>query len=181
VSREARQIIVCAFALAALLLSTLVQGAGLVSAASEVADSDENEVQPKYQTDSITKQVTTTGRTTTRPLERISPSIRAVLSRIGSRGITRANATSEHVEKLSTHFVRVRPNGLIQVYVHVSSFEETNIGVLYEHEVEIEITNSKLGIIQAWIPFDRLDEVARLSFVEAITPPSYESPRGTGK
>jgi len=143
---------------------------GLIPASLEVPDPDENEIEARHET----KQVAPVERGTSAALDGISPSIRAVLSRIKSRGITRGNVDSAHVERFSNHLVRVHPSGLIEVYVHVSSCAERDITALYEHEVEIEVANCELGIVQALIPFDEVVEVARLSFVQAITPPSYE-------
>src|SRR3990172_3637713 len=37
----------------------------------------------------------------------------------------------------------------------------------------VEIVNSKFNLIEAWVPFDKVEEVASLSFVRKITPPSY--------
>ena len=45
------------------------------------------------------------------------------------------------------------------------------------YDVKVEITNEKLGIIQAWIPYNKIDEAAQLPFVKRITPPSYGTPR----
>src|SRR3989304_354106 len=39
--------------------------------------------------------------------------------------------------------------------------------------VKIEIENSKFNLIQAWVPFDEVEEVASLNFVKKIKPPSY--------
>src|SRR3970282_2161006 len=51
--------------------------------------------------------------------------------------------------------------------------DQENISKLESMDVKIEIVNSKFNLIQAWVPFDKVEEVASLSFVRKITPPSY--------
>ena len=99
--------------------------------------------------------------------------LRAVTTEMEVRGITRQNARELGASSLSNPLVQVSEEGRIQTYIHVSSFGEAEKALLEPYEVSIEIANEELGIIQAWVPFARIEEVARLPFVRQITPPSY--------
>ena len=108
---------------------------------------------------------------------KVSSHLRSVIAEIEARGITRANARRLGASALSNPLVKVNEDGAIQIYLHVSSLGEAEKATLETYEAAIEIANEELGIIQAWIPFDRIDEIAQLSFVKRITPPNYAIPR----
>ena len=110
--------------------------------------------------------------------EKVSSSVRAMIAEMETRGITRQNARAFGASTLSTPLVRVNDDGGIQAYIHVHTFGADEKALLATYEVIIEIVNEKLGIIQAWIPFNRIYEVAQLPFVKRITPPSYGTLRG---
>ena len=114
---------------------------------------------------------------TTPASHKVSSSLRAVMGEMAARGITRQNARVRGASALSSRLVKVNEEGTIQTYIHVYPIGETEKAVLETYEVAIEIINEELGIIQAWIPFDRIDLVAQLPFVKRITPPSYATPR----
>ena len=105
--------------------------------------------------------------------QKISSPLRSVLSKITTRGITRANAHAMNVASLTNPLVRLKPDGRIQVYVHLASFGEAQLNALRSLELEIEIANEDLAIVQGWAPFDRIEGIAARSFVTRVTPPSY--------
>lgn len=108
--------------------------------------------------------------------EKVSPSLRSMIENMEALGITKDNAEELAASSLTTPLVRVNDEGSIQTYVHVETFGVDEKALLETQEVVIEIANEKLGIIQAWIPFDQVYEVAELPFVKRITPPSYGNP-----
>ena len=108
---------------------------------------------------------------------KVSPSLRAIIDQMVARGMTRQNARELGAFALSNRIVRVNEEGGIQTYIHVHTFGTEERALLESHEAIIEIANEELRIIQAWIPFDRIYEVAELAFVKRITPPSYGIPR----
>lgn len=103
---------------------------------------------------------------------KISPLLRNVAAEMYRRGITRANALSQNPEYLSGPLVHVNSRGHIQVYLKmpVTSAFLNNIEA---EEAVIQIADTEAGLVQAWIPFDRLNDIANLPFVERVTPPSY--------
>ena len=109
--------------------------------------------------------------------EKVSSLLRAVIAELLARGITRQNARERGASELSNALVRVNEDGAIQTYIYVSALGPVEIEELERMEAVIEIANEELGIVQAWIPFDRIDEVAQLPFVSRITSPSYAAPR----
>ena len=48
-------------------------------------------------------------------------------------------------------------------------------GLSQTREIEIEIVNSDLKIVQAWLPYDQIEAVAGLDFVTRIRPPDYST------
>jgi hypothetical protein len=59
------------------------------------------------------------------------------------------------------------------VVLVVSSVDDQVQLWLEAYQVDIEDTDATLLLVQAWVPFERLEEVARLAFVRYIRPPSY--------
>ena len=110
--------------------------------------------------------------------DKVSGRLRAVMNEMEARGITRQHAKELGAAALSMALVRVNEAGDIQTYLYVSTFGDAETARLKTYEVSIELTNEELGIIQAWIPFDRIDAVAQLPFVRRITPPRYGTTRG---
>jgi hypothetical protein len=108
---------------------------------------------------------------------KVSFSLRIVIDEMAGRGMTRQNAKELGACALSNRLVRVNEEGSIQTYVHVHSFGAEQKALLESYEAVIEIANEELGVIQAWIPFDKIYEVAELPFVKRITPPRYGAPR----
>jgi hypothetical protein len=109
--------------------------------------------------------------------EKVSSSLRAMIEKMESLGITKENANELKASSLSTPLVRVNDRGSIQTYVYVKTFGVDEKALLEKRDTVIEIINEKLGIIQAWIPYNKIYEVAQLPFVKRITPPSYGTPR----
>ena len=107
---------------------------------------------------------------------KVSASLRAVMEEMVARGMTRQNARELGASALSNPLVRVNEEGSIQTYIHVHTFGAEEKVLIETYGVTIEITNEELGIIQAWVPFDRIDEVAELPFVKRVTPPNYGTP-----
>lgn len=86
-------------------------------------------------------------------------------------GADRVSAALRSAEPPS--LVRAREGGLRHVYVHAlpgSSIERAALEALGAH---VERTSTRLGVVQAWVPVDRLDAVAALPGVRKLTPPSY--------
>src|SRR3972149_7290334 len=104
---------------------------------------------------------------------KISSLITKSISKMQSLGITRENAESIYASSISDPLVKVDNSGNIQTYIYMENMDQDNISKLESMNVKIEIVNSKYNLIQAWIPFDIVEEVASLNFVKKITPPSY--------
>ena len=104
---------------------------------------------------------------------KISSLITKSISKMQSLGITSENAESVYASSISDPLVKVDNSGNIQTYIYMENMNQDNISTLESMNVKIEIVNSKFNLIQAWVPFDKVEEVAGLNFVKKITPPSY--------
>jgi hypothetical protein len=110
-------------------------------------------------------------------VQKLSQPIRSLLFEIDARGITRDNARARNASTLSSPRVRVDEDGRVHVYIHLASYAQAALATLRGKEVDIEIADEVFAIVQGWAPFDRLEEIAALSFVRRVTPPSYGFPQ----
>ncbi len=109
--------------------------------------------------------------------QKVSSILRTMIEKVRTGAITKQYARGQGDVVLSNSLVRVNEVGNIQTYIHVDSIGSEERALIEAYDVKVEITNEKLGIIQAWIPYNKIDEVAQLPFVKRITPPSYGTPR----
>ncbi|MDH3598455.1 MAG: hypothetical protein OEU26_02310 [Candidatus Tectomicrobia bacterium] len=101
------------------------------------------------------------------PSAKVSATLRAVLAQIDTYGVASA----------ANPLVRIDRHGRLHCYIHVEAWGPRETEQLREYAVIVERHQADLGIVQAWIPFDRVMQVAQLDFVKRITPPSYASLR----
>ena len=105
---------------------------------------------------------------------KISSAIRDVLREMQGMAVTSADTKAMQVSSLSVEgFLKIDEAGNIQAYVYVSVAGQDELVVLEEHEVTVELVNSDLNIIQGWIPFDRVEDVAALEFVRRVQTHDY--------
>ncbi|MBW2409101.1 MAG: S8 family serine peptidase, partial [Deltaproteobacteria bacterium] len=108
--------------------------------------------------------------------DRVRTRLKATIAEMMGRGLTRQNARARGASAFSNPLVRVDRQGNIQTYVYVDFFGAAEQVLLESYESGIEIVNEELNIVQAWIPFTRIMEVARLPFVTRVTAPNYAIP-----
>lgn len=104
---------------------------------------------------------------------KIAAAIRSVVQRLQQDGITAATAAARQAESYTTSLVRVDHTGSIQAVILVTAVENQVESILAQHQARIEIADAELRLIQAWVPFERLEQIAALPFVRYIRPPSY--------
>jgi subtilisin family serine protease len=109
--------------------------------------------------------------------DKVGPGVMDAVTALRSRGVTRANARALDAASASSPLVRVDNDGAVQVYLHVSSVGLIEKNALKGLEARLEVVLRRERLIQAWIPLDRIEEVADLDFVERITRPSYAHSR----
>jgi hypothetical protein len=68
--------------------------------------------------------------------------------------------------------VRVDALGRIHTAIRVTRVDLQVVSGLQAAQVEIDQTAGQ-DTIQGWIPFDRVEQVAALSFVRGLRPPRY--------
>ena len=108
---------------------------------------------------------------------KVSPLVRAVKENMEARGITAKSARAFGASALSNPLVKVDEDGNVHTYIRVLTFGSAERAQLEAYNADIEIVNEEHGIIQSWIPFDMVDEVAQLPFVKLITTPGYRVTR----
>lgn len=109
--------------------------------------------------------------------DKVSRHLSELLEQIRSRKLTRQSMTSTEAASLSSQLVRVNSLGQIQVYIDVAEVNEEVITRLKEKEATVELSDPSLRVVQAWIPFDRISDVAAMKSVRRIRPPDYAIPR----
>ena len=94
-------------------------------------------------------------------------------------GATTASGSSESQDDP----VRFDSSGNVQVYIHLKSTGADTLQSLRDLGATIEIINSDVNIVQAWVPPLALDAMAALDAVDEITAPDSRpvvlTPRGT--
>ena len=108
---------------------------------------------------------------------KIDPAVWERVQALYRAGVTRSNAPQRQASRYSTPLVKVDSRAFIHSYVHLESVSPRTIQALAAHGAEIERTDRELGIVLAWLPFDRIRTIAQLPGVERIAPPSYGRPR----
>lgn len=104
---------------------------------------------------------------------KLSSPIKDILTKMKAKGITANNVREFDAESLSSSLIKVDRHGNIQTYIYLTAISGENIGQLKMKQVKIELVNKEWNIVQAWIPFYRIEEVAKFHFVESITQPDY--------
>lgn len=107
------------------------------------------------------------------PQVKVASAVRQVAQRLCADGITAENAAARQTESYSTPLVRVDQHGNLHVVLLVTTADPQVEPLLEQHGVRIEFVHAKLRMIQAWVPFERLEEIAALPFVRSIRPPNY--------
>ena len=109
----------------------------------------------------------------TRNERKIGPAIRLMLEELRARGITRANARTRNVAALSHPLVRLDRDGSIHVYLEMKDQSAPALDELRGRGARIDIVNRELGLVEAWIPFDLVEDVAAFENVTQLKRPSY--------
>jgi subtilisin family serine protease len=105
---------------------------------------------------------------------KVSSIIRGVLQNLETASITRSNAQTTDYSALSVDgVVRINESGEIHSYIYTTSTDQNTLQELEALGARIELTNHQHAIVQAWIPFDKLEAIADLSFVKRIRTPGY--------
>jgi hypothetical protein len=105
-------------------------------------------------------------------MAKIAPPIRHVLQRMQDDGVTGQNVAAHTTASYSNPLVRVDALGRIHTTIRVTSVDPQVVSGLQAAQVDIDQTAGQ-DTIQGWIPFDRVEQVAALSFVRDLRPPRY--------
>ena len=105
---------------------------------------------------------------------KVSPALGDFLHSIGEMSFAQGTDQKTSMAELSIDgLVEVDPDGRIQTYIYVADSGVGRVAELEGHDVLVEIVNHDLNIVQAWVPFNRVDSIAGLEFVRRIQPPAY--------
>lgn len=110
-------------------------------------------------------------------LGKVDATLRTLKQNIAELGITSSEGTERRLSSLSNRVVRVKDDGKVQVYIKLEAVGDAEQMTLTAIGTMVELVNEELATVQAWVPFDRLDQVAQLPFVRAVKAPDYAIPR----
>ncbi len=158
------------FRLGAVLTATAMVALGSFSVDAQEAAQGQGASQ-------ISRSDSVKGKGSDRRSDKIGTFVRERLDQLRAQGITRANARARGASGLSTALVHIDDQAAIQTYVHVDSLSDGQRNRLEDLEVRIEHANMAAGMVQAWIPADRIEAVADLDFVSRVVRPDYARPR----
>ena len=103
---------------------------------------------------------------------KVDSSIREVVARITSDG-----PSSDPTQYSSASGVQVDDQGRIHCYIALDPLEGELVDSLRGLSVTVEREEPTLSLVQAWVPFDLVQQLSELSFVRRIRPPDYPAPR----
>jgi len=82
--------------------------------------------------------------------------------------------------RFSSPLLKVDDRARMHLYLELSEVNDSSlIAIAKVADIEVEIVNPELKIVQAWVPYDRIEALAELEVVTRIRPPEY-STFGTG-
>jgi hypothetical protein len=104
---------------------------------------------------------------------KIASSIQSVLQRMRAEEVTAANVSARDASSYTNPLVRVDATGRIHTAVWVTHLQEQVLVELRRLQMHIEQTDTRQDVVQGWIPFHHIEQVAALSFVQYVRPPRY--------
>jgi hypothetical protein len=135
----------------------------------------------------LTDSAAATGEAGTGPPSAVDPTARAAakiatpiaeaVAKLRADASTNVNGKPHGATLYSTPFVKVDGSGRIQVYLHLTALGDEERAELTQAGAQIDVAMERLKLVQAWLPYERVEAVAALPFVTRITPPSYATPR----
>ena len=105
-------------------------------------------------------------------VDKIASPIRQVMRQMQDDGLTIGQESHQTTTAYSSPLVRVDAAGRIQTDIQVTGAEPEVISELRASHVDIDWTDGD-QIIQGWIPFEQVEVVAALPFVQALQSPRY--------
>ena len=105
---------------------------------------------------------------------KVNSIIRQVIEDLKEDWITPGGPKSEGFRSHSVDgIIRLDDSGKIQTYVYTEGSAGEAGTALENLGARVEIVNEEWGVVQAWIPYDRIDRVAELESVKRIETPDY--------
>lgn len=113
---------------------------------------------------------------------KIASIIQKAMEKCSATDTMASTLSASDLSILSDDIVHVTEDGQIEITVHsktqTGESEELDLLALGARIVTVlilppELNLQDVGMIQAWVPYDKIDEVADLSWVVAITAPGY--------
>ena len=107
------------------------------------------------------------------PEAKISSSLRDALAKLEASGVTADNLEKLDPASLSASRVKIDEQGNLHCYIYLTDASDENIEKIKAHNVKIDLVNQEQKIVQAWMPFFKCHEIAKLSFVKQIKEAAY--------
>ncbi|MFQ5769182.1 MAG: hypothetical protein ACE5HX_01500 [bacterium] len=104
---------------------------------------------------------------------KISFPIRNLLDKIAAKAMSAQSVEDTKLSSLSNSLVKLDDKGNIQCYIYLSEATEENIAQLRTKLAKVDLFNKQLKIVQAWVLYNKIKEIAKFAFVKQVTPPDY--------
>lgn len=109
---------------------------------------------------------------------KISPALANTLDLMSRAGAARETMGSYDLEQFSNPLVRVDQGGRVQVEIYLDQLDAAALRELQATGVTVELTSAQHRIVQGWVPFYLVEDVAQVANVKRIIPPDYAVSRG---
>jgi hypothetical protein len=122
---------------------------------------------------SFGERILVTKQSLSKEQQKISSAVRDVVQQLRKSPLRMKSLTAATA---ATPVVKVDDTWNVHVYIQMANSSPEKIAALRKMQARIEIVNHRWNIVQAWLPFEKIDEVAALDFVRSIRPPGYAVP-----
>ncbi|MGB3727759.1 MAG: hypothetical protein WBA70_00735, partial [Thermodesulfobacteriota bacterium] len=108
---------------------------------------------------------------------KLNQNLKNITNQISEMAVTRSDVQSEKLSSLSNPLVKVDDKGNVEVFLYCNEVSNENLEELQSLGLIIEDMNDEHKIVHGWMPYENLEEAAKIGFVVKVAPPDYAHTR----
>ena len=101
--------------------------------------------------------------------------VRSMAAALKAEGINGSNAARRNAaNRFSSPLIKVDDHARIHLYIELTEVNSVRLNALERTgQIVIQIADPDLKLVQAWVPYERIEAIANLDFVTRVRPPEY--------
>jgi len=104
---------------------------------------------------------------------KLNSNLQKTVKKISEMASTRGTDQNVNLSGLSSPFIKVDDSGNVEVFIYCNEVSNENLSELKSSGLIVEDMNDEYKIVHGWVPYENLEETARLGFVDKVRPPDY--------